>query len=392
MQLYFSIIAPHQWVTLDHKSVVDSGTAENLESLPIDTAYQRVVAVAPGEQVITRAITIPVKNQQKLLAAIPYAVEDSLVDTVDDLHFVLLHTGRDSQVSFAYIAKSTIESWLELFNQSGIQVDALLPDYLLLPAPGPGSATLVQTDSKRVLIRTAKHLGSVVDEDTLPAWLNEHGTDTPLLAGDHLLAETLLSSGSGNISELPVGASLADWLRECLPYDGPGLLQGEFQAAREKTGLNRYRAIAAIVLLAVIIKFAGDIAELGWLTRTHERLNEDAASLYKNMFPGAKLIPGKARAQMKNRVEELRLQHGRSEFTALMTSAGKLLKKEGAKVEELQYRKNILTAVCTMRDFSHLDKVKQAFQKDASINARLVQSGARGNNVQARFEITGEST
>ena len=392
MQLYFSITSPHQWVTLDHKGEVDSGVAEGLDSLPFNVTYHRVVAVAPGEQVVTRTVTIPVKNRQKLLAAIPYAVEDSLIDAVDDLHFVLLNTDGDNLVTFSYIAKHVIDGWLELINQSGIQVDALMPDYLLLPTPEVDSTMLVQTDPGRLLIRSGKYLGSVVDEETLPAWIQEHGSEASVQAGDHSLAERLASYGLSSISERPVGARLVEWLREEVPDDSPCLMQNDYQTAREKAGLNRYRAVAAIILLAVLVKIAGDVAELNWLTRTHERLDEKAATLYQNLFPGTKLIPGKARVQMKNRVDELRLQHGRSEFTALLSSTGKLLKKAGVNVEELQYRKNILIAVCTMRDFSHLDKVKQVLQKDASINAKLVQSGAKGNKVQARFEITGKST
>jgi general secretion pathway protein L len=389
MQFYFTIAAPHQWVKLDQKGQVDAGIAGDLQSLPVDAGVDRVIAIVPGEQVVSRAISLPVRNRQKLLAAIPYAVEDELIDAVDDLHFALLQASRDGRVNYAYVAKRIIDDWLGSCSQSGLPVDALLPDYLLLPLQPAGVTVLVQASDQRVLIRMGRYQGITIDSEMLPLWLHEQPPEARLVVGDEALAERLASHGAGKVVVQPAGRDLPGWLRESAPLESAGLLQGDYQATGDKLGPGRYRAVAALLVLALLIKLAGDFAELNWLTQRHERLLEKTASLYQQLFPGARVVPGKVRVQLKNRIEELRQGHGGSEFSQLLMFAGKRLMQAGARIEELQFRDGMLVLVCTMGDFSQLDAVKQALQNESSIDARLVQSGAKGNKVQARFEITG---
>ncbi|HEC26849.1 MAG TPA: hypothetical protein ENI67_05510, partial [Gammaproteobacteria bacterium] len=138
MTLYFTISSPHQWVNIGTKGVENSGVVETLSELPADG--QRCVAVVPGEQVVTRVEAMPVRNRTRLMAAIPYAIEDSVVSPVDDLHFLLLHTGNENRVTFAYVSRQLMTSWLEQIHEAGIKLDAMLPDYFLLPGAKPGSA------------------------------------------------------------------------------------------------------------------------------------------------------------------------------------------------------------------------------------------------------------
>ena len=139
MILYFTINSPHQWVRLDNKGVHDSGVASSLAELP---EAESCVAVVPGEQVVTRTESLPARSRQKLLAAIPSAIEDSLVSPVDQLHFSVLHTGPENRVTFAYVDRGLISQWLGEVNEAGLNLVSLLPDYLLLPGAGNGASVV----------------------------------------------------------------------------------------------------------------------------------------------------------------------------------------------------------------------------------------------------------
>ena len=171
MTLYFTTSSPHQWVSLDNKGVQGSGVVDSLSEL--ETKGQRCVAVVPGEQVNTRSIVLPVRSHQKLMAAIPFAIEDSLVSHVDDLHFTLLNVRGDKQVSFAYVSRDLMGAWQEQVQQAGISLSAVIPDYLLLPHASASGAVISLTDSGKVILRTGLCLGAVIDRQNLPAWLNE---------------------------------------------------------------------------------------------------------------------------------------------------------------------------------------------------------------------------
>ena len=157
----------------------------------------------------------------------------------------------------------------------------------------------------------------------------------------------------------------------------------------KKSVYAAYRVATILVMLVALVMVAGDIAEYAWFSRAQQNLHDESQAIYQELFPDSRMVAGKTRVQMKNRINELKQQHGRSEFTLLLTNAGRVLKRTGASIEELKYKDDTLVVTCTLRDFSHLDKVKQALRDDPWINARLVQSGARGDKVQARFEITG---
>ena len=392
-RFYFTLAAPHQWVILDRRGVSAAGTADELRSLPLDRGYDRIVAVAPGESIITRAIDLPVRNRQKLLSAIPYAIEDSLIEPVETVHFALLETARDGQAQFAYVAKGLMDDWLESCAEAGISLDGLLPDYLLLPTPAAkDTAVLVQLDDDRLLARSGRHLGAALDATMLPAWLKAHESLACIQVNEQALADKLESLGVKDVSVHDIGVDLAGWLRKGEPDSGPGLLQGDYGASGGRPGMGRFRVAAVIALLALLIKLGGDAIELNWLSRTHDRLGQQITTLFQDLFPGARLVPGKARVQMQARLESLQRAGGDDDFARLLSAVAGRMSAAGARIEELRYQDGKLDVICTLRDFAHLDRVRQSLEQQTGFEVRLVQSGARGNQVQARFEISGRVT
>ncbi|MEA1888785.1 MAG: type II secretion system protein GspL [Pseudomonadota bacterium] len=389
MSLYFTINQPHQWVTLGAKGVENSGVADSLSELPV--AGQRCIAVVPGEQVVTRVEVMPVKNRAKLMAAIPFAIEDSLISRVDDLHFLLLDIGDAKRVTFAYVSRQLMTSWLAQIHEAGIKVDAMLPDYFLLPGAAPDTAVITMTGDKRVLVRSGLYQGAVIDPGNLPAWLNELDKETSLITDDSLAAQLPDEMGRRLIKK-KIGGGLLDWLSQGVPDYGAGLLNREFTQGSKRSFFKQYWPAVAMIALAGFIKLGSDVAELVWLQKTNTQLEQSMQSLYQELFPGSKLLPGRARVQTKNKIYSLQNRSAGNDFTYLLVTSSALLKSQQVTYEELDYRDGQLVAVLTLNDFAHLDRVRQKLQDDPSLNVSLKQSGARGSKVQARFVITRQAT
>lgn len=385
MTIYFTINTPHQWTILGPKGVVDSGVADNLSELP--TAGYQCVAVVPGEHVVSRVVVMPVKNRAKLMAAIPYAIEDSVISPVDDLHFLLLHTGDENRVTFAYVSRELMASWLQQIHEAGISIEAMLPDYFLLPGAKPGSAVVTLADDDRVLLRSGLYLGAVTDQENLPAWLNDLDKDSTLLVDDRLAAQ-LPESLQQRIIKTGIGAGLTDWLSQQIPQHGAGLLKDEFSQGSKRNIFKQYWPAVAMVALAAFIKLGSDVTELVWLQQANAKTELSMQSLYQELFPGSKLLPGRARIQTKNKMDGLLNRSAGNDFTYLLVTTSGLLKGQQVVVEELDYRKGGLTTVLTLNDFAHLDRIQQRLRSITSLDVRLKQSGARGSKVQARFEIS----
>ena len=386
MTLYFTIDSPHQWVSLDNKGVQGSGVVESLSEL--ETKGQRCVAVVPGEQVNTRTIVLPVRSRQKLMAAIPFAIEDSLISRVDELHFTLLNVSADNQVTFAYVSRDLMGAWLQQVQQAGISLLAVIPDYLLLPHASPTSAVISISESGQVLLRLGLCMGAVTDRQNLSAWLNELDKDTTLFA-DPKAVDQLPELQAKKITVVDVGGRLVDWLSQGLPEHDAVLLSGEFVPGSSKSNLlKKYWPAAAMILLAGFIKLGSDISELVWLQKTQIQIEQNTQSLYQELFPGSKLLAGRARVQTRNKLMTLQTGAGGNDFTYLLVTTSGLLKNQQVTIEELDYREGNLITVMTLSDFAHLDRIKQRLQKDPTIAVNLKQSGARGNKVQVRFEIS----
>lgn len=384
MTLYFTIDSPHQWIKINSKGIQDSGVVDSLAELPVKG--QRCVAVVPGAQVNSRRMALPIKNRQKLMAAIPFAIENSLVNQVDDLHFTLLNAGADNQVSFAYVSRDLMDSWLQQVRQAGIRLSSMMPDYLLLPHASATSAVISLSANGQLLLRSGLCLGAVTDAQNLPAWLHELDHDVTLFV-DQKAISLLPESRAGNVTVVDIGSQLADWLSKGMPEHDAGLLNGEFGQGSKRSLLRQYWPAVAILVLASFIKFGADIAELSWLQKTQAQLEQDMQTLYQEFFPGSKMIAGRARVQTRNKLLGLQAGAGGNDFTYLLVTTSALLKNQKATIEELDYREGNLITVLTLNDFAHLDKIRQRLQKDPSLDVSLKQSGARGNKVQARFEI-----
>ena len=362
---------------------------DTLSELP--AAGQRCVAVVPGEQVVTRVEVMPVRNRAKLMAAIPYAIEDSLISPVDDLHFLLLHTGDENRVTFAYVSRQLMTSWLEQIHEAGINDNAMLPDYFLLPGAAAGSVVITLADNKRVLVRSGLYQGAVTDLENLPAWLNELDKEMTLLVDSRLAAQLPDEMGQRLISK-EIGGRLSDWLSQQVPDHGTGLLNREFTQGRKRSFFKQYWPAVAVIVLAGFIKLGSDVAELVWLQKTNTQLEQSMQSLYQELFPGSKLLPGRARVQTRNKIDSMQNQSVGNDFTYLLVTTTGLLKNQQVVVEELDYRQGHLLTVLTLNDFAHLDKIRQRLQSNTSMVVSLKQSGARGSKVQARFEISRAAT
>jgi general secretion pathway protein L len=385
MTLYYTTSSPHQWVSLDRKGIQGSGVVDSLSEL--ETKGLRCVAVAPGEQVNTRTIVLPVRSRQKLMAAIPFAIEDSLISRVDDLHFTLLNVTADNQVTFAYVSRDLMGIWQKQVQQAGISLSAVIPDYLLLPHASPTSAVISISESGQVLLRSGLSKGAVIDRQNLSAWLNELDEDTTLFA-DPKAVELLPELEVKKITVVEIGSRLVDWLSQGLPEHDAVLLSGEFAQGSKSSLLKKYWPVAAMILLAGFIKLGSDIAELVWLQKTQTQIEQNTQSLYQELFPGSKLLAGRARVQTRNKLMSLQGGAGGNDFTYLLVTTSGLLKNQQVNVEEIDYREGNLIAVLTLNDFAHLDRIKQRLQKDPTIAVNLKQSGARGSKVQVRFEIS----
>ena len=119
--------------------------------------------LVPGTDVLLAEPDLPVKAGVKLQQLVPYALEEHLADSIDDLHFAIgKRAGQSARVPVAVVARALLNEWLATLRAAGISADAMYADSDLLPE-NPGQA-VVLLEEDAVFVRPPG--GNVV---TLPA-------------------------------------------------------------------------------------------------------------------------------------------------------------------------------------------------------------------------------
>ncbi|MBK9131951.1 MAG: hypothetical protein IPM20_10020 [Gammaproteobacteria bacterium] len=76
-----------EWMRVSDEATGTTVERGALEEAGRQCAGCRVVVLVPGEDVTLARAVIPARNRQRVLAALPYVLEDRLIPDVETLHF-----------------------------------------------------------------------------------------------------------------------------------------------------------------------------------------------------------------------------------------------------------------------------------------------------------------
>ncbi|HEC13872.1 MAG TPA: hypothetical protein ENI80_11630, partial [Acidiferrobacteraceae bacterium] len=224
MSFFFNINSPYHWARTDRNgNLVEEGLAPTLASVPVTGhGSETVYGVVPGEFVVVRKVQVPARQRAKALAAVPYVLEESLSDDVEDLHFALLDWRAGESATVAVVSRSTMSDWLDSLNEAGHVIDGLVMDYQLLPSHPQCHYVMIRDAGGRIIISGRDNLGLVIDEDSLGMWWQglEHA-DPAIAVDDRTLAETLIHLGATRVSQWPIGEHFPAWLGHGGKFDSP---------------------------------------------------------------------------------------------------------------------------------------------------------------------------
>lgn len=345
---------------------------------------RRVHLLVPGSDVLITRVAVPAAQRARARTAIPWALEDRLVDDVESLHFALGERHDTGEWSVAVVARRTLDAWLERCARAGIQPVSVCPEPLALPAPEAGEWVALE-EPGAVIVRTADDGGFAC----------EHG----------MLA---LASGA---REKPtrirrLGAPVADWPPELAPALGPPepvndpaavftgaggieLLQGPY-SRRERTGrqLRRWRlpaAIGAALLIVVGIHLALEYAGLG---AREAQLRERMQAVFQQTFPDVQQVRD-PRAQMAARLRSLRGEgDGGADFAGLLARAGGVLaESSGTRLSGLTWRGGTLELEIAADDLQALDRVQRGFT-EVGLGAQLRGADRGEDGINGRITVT----
>lgn len=357
---------------------------------------QRFVVLAPAEAVLLAQVSVPARDRRRVLQALPYMLEDRLVQDIELLHFAVGAREPGGELNVAVVERTQLDRWLERLRGAGIEPDAVLPETLALPYEGGAWTVLV--DGPVTIVRTGPQAGFALDSDNVEALLahalDEAGDARPqrllVYVGDDIVGAWTAPAGvDAQMRPLDEDAlvTMAQHVDERASID---LLQGEYNRREQFGRLYRPWIASAAVLAVLLVAYTGMLVhDFVNLSREADRLQQAIEQTYREAFPDATRIVN-PRVQMERGLAALRGGAGADAggFLDMVHASAPLLKQtDSAVLQRVSYRERRLDLALAIGSLQELDGLKQRLEGESGLEIEIQSATAVGDRVEARIQL-----
>ncbi|WXL24428.1 type II secretion system protein GspL [Ectopseudomonas mendocina] len=353
-------------------------TAETSEALSFAEAQSRIsgswTLVLPVEVVTACAVNLPTRKARWLRQALPFAVEDILADDVELMHLALGEQLADGRHRVYAVRKNWLAGWLSACTHApqAIAVDADL-------LPHEGCSLLMRNDrcllggesAARLAfsLQDWEHLGALVAQP-VRAWHEEDVT----VPADIEQRESLADSYRW-LAQQPLRNNLA---------------QGEFAVQSSNGQWQRFKPVAAVVILLLAMQWVFNLAQ-GWhLQRQADVYAEASEALYRELFPDDTRLVN-VRAQFDHHLQGA-TEGGQSRMLNLLSQVSVALNQSGRRVEIAQVDFSEVRGDLAMQvvasGFADLEQLREHLQS-SGLSVQLGSATREGEGVSARVVVGG---
>ena len=350
-----------------------------LTELAAQAGGARQILVAPGEAVILHRPVVPSRKRSTWARAVPYALEDQVVEDIEALHFALGNVPDGDRLPVAVVGHATLRAWLETCGQAGLTPAAVVPDPLLLPwQEGDWSVLL---ENKRAVVRVGRWEGFATERDTLGLLLNqalaEAGDAKPRrlrLWGNAAVefAEPAVAELERSVETIPT-EPLQLFATAYQPGITLNLLQGPYsRQAQWGRWLRPWRATAALAVLWLLAQGCAQIYENWRLRQELVVLGTETERVYKEAAPGSTRIVN-PKVQLEARLRELRPSDTSSGtfFDLLYRGGQPLVNFPNVILRGFSYRDGQLDLSLQGGDPAVLDQLRQQLNQQPGLQAEM---------------------
>ena len=380
-----------EWLLVDNMQPkeLQQGT---LQDLAKSAENQSVILLLPASEVLLLGLALPVKRNSQIKKALPFALEDLLVDEVEAYHSVW-HKQPDGKVYVALTNHDKFKVCLASFEDAGITIDSVYPESLCLPYQEHSCALVI--DGQQAIIRHEKYIGAGFDCDMLPIFLDKVLVENSALK--------IINSWSVDELSLDSQEHIIDInhhkVDSILPFLATGvatldsacnLLSGSFEKQHKSAwqGKKWLPSIGLIVFTALL--------QMGFLVHHYSQKKSELAvletqtqNLFKQTFPEVKRIVN-IKVQADQALMELRKNTNSkgSSFMSLLYETGEVLNANvGYKLKQLDFLNDQLQIQLTIPDISQVDQIKQQLEAGQQLLVKIKSEEANQDGVEVHFEI-----
>ena len=371
-----------------------------LKDAAVAALNQHIIIVVPGEDVLFLNADVPGKNLQHIQQGVPYVLEDSVIDDVDNLHFAInkteLSTENNENITNNYnvavIDKQYFESIILHLDKAGIHPDAMIADYSLLK-----HGTLF-FDCERALFNkdNLKFTFSIENEVNFEHYgLTENNVDKLIVCNTDTDVDKKTDGFSAELNikkELSSINPLMYLISHKSNERGVNLLQGAYKKKKNwsKTG-KTWLPAAALFFVWLSVQGVVFVIDYIQLSKQNKNLNAQITQIYKSTFPSSRRTDN-AKARMESKLISLKKSKGQSgrSFTEMLSASAAIFSKtKGLKIKSLRFYDGRINLELQIASLQALDKLKNQLNEEKGYQVEIQNASSGKEKVTARIQITG---
>ena len=370
-----------------------SSSQHNSPSASVIAAADEIVVLVPAQDVLLIETRVNARNSAQLQQAVPFAIEDQLLGTVEDQHFAI-QVGSDDRVGVAVVARTRMQQWLARLAALGVRADVLIPESLLLPLSPESASALI--DQGQVLVRLDRWSALSCSIEQFPCWRHRFAPaeSTGDIDAHDFSTESSPGIESGFASYQAGQRDALAFLARNLRKPTINLLSGEFASGhRQARGSRWWRRVAALAAAIVMLAFVHQGLQVRQLGQNLARVDAAMSESLLKTFPdlGAAERSRAPQSVMRDRLERLRGGSETSGFLRLLGQIAPILgRTTRTQMRGLEFRNGILEVGLRAPDVATLDSMREQFSAIPGLNAEVTASIPADTGVDGRIRIRGD--
>ncbi len=291
--------------------------------------------------------------------------------------------------TIAVVERAYIEELQKKLDEVPISMDAVVPEYFLVPLHQQARRTLASMSNGKYALRFGEFGGMILDDNTLEYWWQSLADlDAAVAVNDFKVAQQLIEWGGTSVSEWQIGTNFPDWLRHGKTAPERINVIGPVSPAHRSGASSTLLKVAVILFgIGLLARVGVDLYENYALYRQNEILEQEIVKVFHEAFPDVRRIVN-PRLQMEQGLKQLRTGAiDAGAFQTMLSSLAAAIPGAGATLDEITFRDDFLLVTCTTKDFAGLDRLKAKFSENKDVRVELISSGSRDNKVSARFKL-----
>jgi general secretion pathway protein L len=385
-------------------SRISSGSLEELTELA--QGHQSIVLLN-SQCLHINELQLPTQNMQKMLKAVPFAIEEFIADDIEKLHFVIAKQKSSNTTSVVGINRSTLQKIIDNFQAADIFIDKIIPDALCLAANDQQWAVLNYQNHS--YLQTSQLNGMMIPDDALPYALKSKLDDEATVKPEKLL----LFCESRNTSALDLerlGIDDDDIELVNIVYNAHplvvfcgnykqasklNLLQHDFKIKSKSFGYwQQWRLASALAAVWLVLHLSVTAFQYNQVKAENIAVKNKIEKIYKTAFPKSRKI-NNPRKQMEQKLNALKSANGSagSGLLFLLEKSFSGLDQETKDItfQSITYRNNRMDIGLESKNLQAIENLNKKINTNSTIKAEISSSSSEKDKVKGNIRIEGRS-